>query len=194
MLTELIKLVISTIKDPKGVAVKIMTVTFPDKVLWALVVLVVIISVLLSELANWLLSFGSLRQGFVLFSSPFLATSVLSLMIMIMIFLTFYIGRFFGGIGKLNNTIILVVWLQSTMIALQVVQLILIPLLPNIAMVLGLISGGIFFWIYVNFILVLHGFRSIGKVFFGVIGSMIGVIFALSLVIGSLLSVFNFGI
>jgi hypothetical protein len=194
MLAELIKLVISTIKDPKSVAVKIMTVTFPDKVLWALVVLVVIISVLLSELANWLLSFGSFRQGFVLFNSPFLATSVLSLMMIIMIFLTFYIGKFFGGIGKLNNTIILVVWLQSTMIALQIVQLILIPLLPNIAMILGLISGGVFFWVYTNFVLVLHGFQSVGKVFFGVIGSMIGVILALSLIIGSLLSIFSFGI
>ena len=96
MLAELIKLVISTIKDPKSVAVKIMTVTFPDKVLWALVVLVVIISVLLSELANWLLSFGSFRQGFVLFNSPFLATSVLSLMMM---------GLMMGEMGVVNQSL-----------------------------------------------------------------------------------------
>tara|TARA_Y100000739_G_C20594316_1_gene459534 strand:+ start:1494 stop:2003 length:510 start_codon:yes stop_codon:yes gene_type:complete len=167
---------------------------FPDKVLWPGVVLVVIVSVLLSELANWLLSFGSVRPGLILFNSPFLATFVLTLLMIIMIFLTFYIGKMFGGIGALRDTIGLVIWLQTTMILLQVIQLMLIPLLPNIAMALGLFAGVIFFWIYVNFIKVLHGFNSIGKVFFGVIGSMIGVIFAFSLLIGSLLSLFSFGV
>jgi hypothetical protein len=111
----------------------------------------------------------------------------------VMIFLTFYIGKLFGGTGSIESTISVIVWLQTTMIALQVVQLILIPFLPSLAMILGFFAGILFFWLYVNFILVLHGFTSLGKVFFGVIASMLGVIFLFSLLIGTLISTFSFG-
>ncbi|MAR19677.1 MAG: hypothetical protein CML44_09945 [Rhodobacteraceae bacterium] len=193
MLTDFVKLVINTIKDPKQVALKISLVTLPPVTLWSLVVLVVIISVLLSELANWLLPVGPTQTSLILISSPFLATVVLTVLMTVMIFLTFYIGKLFGGIGSIESTISVIVWLQTTMIALQVVQLILIPFLPSLAMILGFFAGILFFWLYVNFILVLHGFTSLGRVFFGVIASMLGVIFLFSLLIGTLISTFSFG-
>jgi|TARA_B100000768_G_C11272249_1_gene373970 hypothetical protein len=193
MLTDFVKLVINTIKDPKQVALKISLVTLPPVTLWSLVVLVVIISVLLSELANWLLPVKPTQTSLILISSPFLATVVLTVLMTVMIFLTFYIGKLFGGTGSIESTISVIVWLQTTMIALQVVQLILIPFLPSLAMILGFFAGILFFWLYVNFILVLHGFTSLGKVFFGVIASMLGVIFLFSLLIGTLISTFSFG-
>lgn len=193
MLTDFVKLVINTIKDPKQVALKISLVTLPPVTLWSLVVLVVIISVLLSELANWLLPVGPTQTSLILISSPFLATVVLTVLMTVMIFLTFYIGKLFGGTGSIESTISVIVWLQTTMIALQVVQLILIPFLPSLAMILGFFAGILFFWLYVNFILVLHGFTSLGRVFFGVIASMLGVIFLFSLLIGTLISTFSFG-
>ena len=193
MLTDFVKLVINTIKDPKQVALKISLVTLPPVTLWSLVVLVVIISVLLSELANWLLPVKPTQTSLILISSPFLATVILTVLMTIMIFLTFYIGKLFGGTGSIESTISVIVWLQPTMIALQVVQLILIPFLPSLAMILGFFAGILFFWLYVNFILVLHGFTSLGKVFFGVIASMLGVIFLFSLLIGTLISTFSFG-
>ena len=91
MLTDFVKLVINTIKDPKQVALKISLVTLPPVTLWSLVVLVVIISVLLSELANWLLPVGPTQTSLILISSPFLATVVLTVLMTVMIFLTFYI-------------------------------------------------------------------------------------------------------
>ena len=193
MLTDFIKLVINTIKDPKQVALKISLVTLPPVTLWSLVVLVVIISVLLSELANWLLPVKPTQTSLILISSPFLATVVLTVLMTVMIFLTFYIGKLFGGTGSIESTISVIVWLQTTMIALQVVQLILIPFLPSPTYILGFFAGILFFWLYVNFILVLHGFTSLGKVFFGVIASMLGVIFLFSLLIGTLISTFSFG-
>ena len=193
MLTDFVKLVINTIKDPKQVALKISLVTLPPVTLWSLVVLVVIISVLLSELANWLLPVKPTQTSLILISSPFLATVVLTVLMTVMIFLTFYIGKLFGGTGSIESTISVIVWLQTTMIALQVVQLILIPFLPSLAMILGFFAGILFFWLYVNFILVLHGFTSLGRVFFGVIASMLGVIFLFSLLIGTLISTFSFG-
>ena len=193
MLTDFVKWVINTIKVPKQVALKISLVTLPPVTLWSLVVLVVIISVLLSELANWLLPVKPTQTSLILISSPFLATVVLTVLMTVMIFLTFYIGKLFGGTGSIESTISVIVWLQTTMIALQVVQLILIPFLPSLAMILGFFAGILFFWLYVNFILVLHGFTSLGKVFFGVIASMLGVIFLFSLLIGTLISTFSFG-
>ena len=193
MLADFVKLVINTIKDPRQVALKISRITLPPITLWSLVVLVVIISVLLSELANWLLPVGPTQPSLILISSPFLATVVLTVLMAIMIFLTFFIGKLFGGTGSIESTISIIVWLQTTMIALQVVQLVLIPFLPSLAMILGFLAGILFFWLYVNFILVLHGFTSLGKVFFGVIASMLGVIFLFSLLIGTLISTFSFG-
>ena len=70
MVAELIKLVFTTIRNPRHIAGKIVEMELPDRILWPGVVLVVIVSVLLSELANWLLSFGSVRPGLILFNSP----------------------------------------------------------------------------------------------------------------------------
>ena len=112
----------------------------------------------------------------------------------VMIYCTHYIGQACGGNGRLDESFSVVIWLQSIMISLQLLQLLIIPFFPNLAVVFGLFGGVVFFWLYINFVTVLHGFNSLGKVFVGVIFSIVGVFFVLSLVVGALVSILQIGV
>lgn len=94
------------------------------------------------------------------------------------------IGRVFGGTGSLPDALLIVVWLQIIMLAVQIVQLFSFILIPFLA---GLISLGgfvLFLWLLTSFVAELHGFASRWVVFAGLIGSG----FALALVAAVILS------
>jgi hypothetical protein len=94
------------------------------------------------------------------------------------------IGRVFGGTGSLPDALLIVVWLQIIMLAVQIVQLFSFILIPFLA---GLISLGgfvLFLWLLTSFIAELHGFASRWVVFAGLIGSG----FALAMVAAVILS------
>jgi hypothetical protein len=75
------------------------------------------------------------------------------------------IGRFFGGTGSFEESALLVIWLQFIFICVQVIQIAAILLLPPLAGMITILAVGLFFWLLVNFIAVLHGFTSLGLVF-----------------------------
>lgn len=97
------------------------------------------------------------------------------------------IGRVFGGTGTFEGALRVMVWLQGLMVVLQVIQLLLLIVLPFLA---GLASIGAFFlvgWMAVGMVAGLHGFRSLGLTFLGMMGGLVLVSFALVAVLGSIL-------
>lgn len=95
------------------------------------------------------------------------------------------IGRAFGGQGSLPDALLIVVWLQFVMLAPQVLQLAAELLSPALAGIVALLSVTLFLWLITSFIASLHGFRSLGLVFMGVIGSALamGFVIAIALVL-----------
>lgn len=84
------------------------------------------------------------------------------------------IGRAFGGRGNLPDALLIVVWLQFLMLGAQLLQLVTELLSPALAGVVALLSLGLFLWLMTSFIAALHGFRSLGLVFIGLIASALG--------------------
>jgi len=194
MLSDIFKMVLSTLKDPRVAASNILAFAPTRQMLWLSMIVVVIISILMSEIANYMLPVVLDNTIIVVMDIPLLAAGVLMFIMVVMIYCTHYIGQACGGNGRLDESFSVVIWLQSIMISLQLLQLLIIPFFPNLAVVFGLFGGVVFFWLYINFVTVLHGFNSLGKVFVGVIFSIVGVFFVLSLVVGALVSILQIGV
>ena len=81
---------------------------------------------------------------------------------------------------------ILIAWLQFIQLLVVAAQILLMIVLPAVAPVLEIAGVILFLWLLVNFVAEMHGFRSLGLVFLGVIITFVGAVFVLSLLMMSL--------
>lgn len=96
----------------------------------------------------------------------------------------FVIGRMFGGKGSFDETLLISVWLNFVIILIEFVELPLYLLGQSLVGAVSLLTAGFAVWLSVNFIAVLHGFRSLFKVFAGMLGATFTLMFLLLLLIG----------
>lgn len=101
--------------------------------------------------------------------------------------LIIWVGRWFGGQGRFSDAVALVAWLEAIMFALQVVQFIALFILPAATVVLALVGLALLIWLAVQFIAELHGFANLWLVFFGMIGTLLGVSFILAAILAAVL-------
>ncbi len=81
-----------------------------------------------------------------------------------------FIGQRAGGRGGFADALLLLVWIEFVLILGQVVQMLVMALMfPMVAVVLTLVLFGLMFWLLVNFIAVLHGFKNLFAVGAGVV-------------------------
>jgi hypothetical protein len=119
-------------------------------------------------------------------ASPLRSAALQWLILSVTVLLVFRIGKAFGGTGSLSDTLLVLVWLQVIMLAVQLVQLVALIVLPSLVGLLSLAGLGLFVWLLTGFVAELHGFRSRWLVFAGIIGST----FAVALVLAILISPF----
>lgn len=185
MIPDLIR---QTLRDPRGAARRLIEMQLPAGPMWQALALVVLLSVLTGQGATLLVggmpSGETMLPGF--FFSPVLLSVVQGILLVLMVLAVHGIGRAFGGQGELPDAIVLVTWLQFLMVCLQIVQGIAMILLPPVASLLGLAGIVAFFYLLTLFVCELHGFDRPGVVFFGILASMIGIVLALSILLGLL--------
>ena len=179
-LGDVLKLAWASIKDPQEGASTVLNFAPPRIAIWYMLALVVILSVLLAQ-GTSLLFGGGVAGPFAM--TPLSLGVIQAVLLIIMIYATFWIGKAFGGTGSLEETMLLVVWLQFILVCLQVAQTLAMIVLPPFADLIGIGALILFFWLLVNFIAVLHGFSSLGLVFAGIILSFIGIGFGLALIL-----------
>lgn len=187
-LNTLLNLVLESIRNPREGAATILNFAPSRDVLLQLLALVVVISVLFGQAGVFLLG-GGLSDGALtgpIALSPLTAAVVQFGLLVMLVIAIHSIGRAFGGTGSFEETLLLVVWLQFVLLCLQLVQLLALVLIPPMGAIIGLISVVIFLWLLVNFVAVIHNFRSLGLVFAGVVISAFAIIFALSLILSML--------
>lgn len=92
-------------------------------------------------------------------------------------------GRLFGGQGDLAGSIILTAWLQAVLLIPQVGQVAAMLLLPSVVPMIALLELVLIGWLISHFTAELHGFAAVWQVFFGLIGGLVVLSFALALVI-----------
>lgn len=184
----LLELARETVVKPQDSARRLMALNLPMAACWRIMALVVVLSVITSQLFFFLLAPGEVMLG--VFSSPFLTTLVQGGVLVLTAMAVQGIGRLMGGTGQFADVVLLLSWLQFIMVLLQVVQLAVMLILPPVASLLGLLAAGLFFWLLTNFIAVVHGFRSLGLVFAMVMVSIV----VLALLMGVVLTALGIGV
>lgn len=178
---SLLNLARDTVSDPREGARRVLALHLPEAVLWQGLVLVVVLSVLLTTLGELIAPSPVDPLLPVFAANPLFTAVVQGGLLVVTVYAIHFIGRAFGGTGNFAGALALTVWLQSIMMLLQVAQTVFLVLLPPIAGLIGVLGVGLFFWLLSHFVTVLHGYNSALRTFFGIIASMVGIVFAMSL-------------
>ena len=143
--------------------------------------LVAVVSALLASL-----QVGTDLQGLdplsaFMLASPFRAALFQWLFLALSVVLIHRVGRAFDGRGSLPDALLIVVWLQLLMLALQLLQLAATLVAPPLSGIIGLAGFALFPWLMTAFIAELHGFRNRGLVFLGMVLTALGTGFVLGI-------------
>jgi hypothetical protein len=179
-LNGLVAMAWRTVRNAREGATEVLSLGVPREALWPALALVVTLSILLAQIAS-LLTTGN--PGAMMPVGPLAMSFVQLLLLVVMVFAIYWIGRSMGGTGSFEETILLVAWLQFIMVCLQVVQTVALLLLPFVAGIIGLLALGLFLWLLTNFVAVLHGFASLLQVFVMILVSAFGIAFGLSIIL-----------
>ena len=149
--------------------------------LWLAAVLVVIISVLLNGILVMIRP--ELLSGPQLIpTSPFLQTLVIWGGLVMSVYGAHFIGRMFGGTGEFDDSMHAMIWLQTIMLVFQAAQIVLMILSDGLGAMVSMAAFVLTVWLFVNFVALIHGFKSLWMVFAGFIASSIGLAFGLVII------------
>lgn len=183
-------LIRQTFSDPRGAAARIVGLRLPASALWEALALVVVLSVIAAQVTTMLFMEPGLATGEegeallpAFLTNPLLMGFIQGVILVLMVIAVHWIGRMFGGSGRLEDAIALVVWLQFLLVCLQVVQAFTGLVSPALSGFIGLLGVVLFFWLLTQFVLVLHGFQSAAMVFVMIVVSMLALTFALSILL-----------
>lgn len=182
---RLVNLARLTLQDPGQAARVLLSEGVPMRARSGGLLLVAVLSALMASL-----QVGTGRADLDPFSafmlaSPFRAAVFQWGFLALSVLLVHRVGRAFGGRGSLADALLVVVWLQIIMLGFQTLQLVVSPVLPPLAGVIGLVSFVVYFWLMSWFIAELHGFASRGRVFLGIIltGLAAGLVLAVLMIL-----------
>jgi len=182
-LNGLIEAARDTILQPRVGARAVMALNLPVTAGWMALLLMAVGSALLSSVAFLTSPYTADPAMIEIFGSPVKLALVQGAVLVGGVALIQGLGRFFGGQGRLSDTLALVSWLEFILILVQIVQMLALLILPVAAELLGFAGLGLFLWLLSHFIAELHGFRSALKVFF----ALLAVALAFGFVVASLL-------
>lgn len=173
-----------TLADPRATARRIMSADLPVGARWQALALVVILSVLIGQLAAWLMLGEAGMMGAM--AGPVQSGMVQGGALLLMVFAAHRIGRMMGGRGSFEDALILITWLQAIMILVQLVQVAALVVLPPLAGILSIMGVVLFLWLLTNFVAELHGFDSLGRVFGMIVVTAVGLAFIAATVLSVL--------
>ncbi len=178
---DVMQFVVRSFVDPKGTARFLNELRLNRGILWSMMVVVVCLSVLMMVGTVSLLSTPEQSQLMVL--SPFGLAILLGSILIAMVFAFYFTGQMLGGTGRFPGALLMLTWWQAMGVAVQVLQLIMVMILPALA---GVVTIAGFAYLTVALVLamdVLHGFHNIGKAIGTVLIAFLGTVFGLALIL-----------
>ncbi|MDO8885151.1 MAG: Yip1 family protein [Pseudotabrizicola sp.] len=182
-LSTLLSLARFTIQNPREGARMVMGANMPIGARWVALALMAVVSAILAHLAFALMPLEVRQQMAGAMSSPVTSAVMQGALMLGAVFVIHYVGRWRGGVGRFEDALILMIWLQFILLILQVVQIVTQVLLPPLSVIVGYASVGIFLWLLSNFVAELHGFKSVLMTFFGVLLALLAIGFVLAIVL-----------
>lgn len=186
ILTDLLR---DTLRDPRATARRLMQMGVPMEARWTALVLMAVGSALLTHLGMGMMLASEDMGSTIALPSP-LATAVTQFGVLVTTSaVAALVGRWAGGTGRFADAVLLMAWLQFVLLAVQVVQMVLLMATPPLGAMVGYLALGLFFWLLTAFVAELHGFRSLGMTFLGVIVTVLGVAMLLAALLYPVLEV-----
>lgn len=186
IMDQIIALARLTLADPRRGTRALLATGVPLPARTAGLVLVSVLSALFFHLGFLILPADDDALAQFMSQSPFRTAIIQWLILAATVLCIYRIGRAFGGNGSLTDALLVVVWLQVIMLAVQLVQLVSLVLLAPLAGVVSLAGFVLFFWLLTSFIAELHGFASRWAVLAGVIGAGLLIAIALAVVLSAI--------
>jgi hypothetical protein len=184
---QIVALARLSVQDPRAAARRLLSLGVPLPARTAGLLLMAVSSAFLIHLGFLLLPAADDALTAFMMQSPLRSALIQWVILAASVFLIHRVGRAFGGRGSLPDTLLVVVWLQVIMLAVQLVQLAALVIAPPLAGIVNLAGLVLFFWMITSFIAELHGFASRGAVFLGIIGTSFGVALVLVVILSLIL-------
>ena len=190
-LSQMAALVKLTLQRPREAARVVMRIPLPLQGRWIALALMAVLSALVTLLMSQTLTPVGADGLPAASLAPFFWAGISAGIMVITAALIYWIGKWFGGTGRFETALILVVWLQLIQVLVGIVQSLLVLALPFAADVFSLATLALFVWLLTSFVAEMHGFRSFGLVLLGVIATLLALAFLASLLL--LLPFLNLG-
>lgn len=182
-LSTLLALARLTVQSPREGAQAVMRLPLPGNAKWVALLLLAVISAILMQVMAILLPPVTPDGTPVTPVGPFFWTGMVAGGMVLTTVLVYRIGKWRGGVGRFEDALILVVWLQFIQLLLVMVQLVLLFILPPLATLVEVVAVALFLWLLTNFVAELHRFRSLGLVFLGVILTFVAAVLVMSVLL-----------
>jgi len=175
------ELVADTVLKPRQAARRLLALDPAPGVLVEAAVAVTALGIVLAYLALRLAGGEVDWVSQLLLGRPLVGAGFELAIIAIVGWLTWQLGRSFGGTGGLKGAMTLVVWLNGMMVLVQLAQLVALVVLPPLAGLLAVVTVVWAVWTFASFVTELHGFENQVFVLGGVVLTMIVLVLALGM-------------
>lgn len=176
-------LLMQTLRDPQGVARRLIAAELPVQARWTAVALVAVLAVIGLKLALWI-SPEAEPTVFTALGDPRFGLPVQFVSVVLLSVVMVIAGRVQGGAGQFLDALVLVTWIEVIMLVAQVLQIASLLILPPLSLMISIASLVLFFWLMVQFTAALHGLSELGRVFLALVVGFVAVLFLVAVLAG----------
>lgn len=149
---------VRALREPRAAAADVLQLGFPKAALAPSLLLVCVLSVILDVALTAVLPEVTPR------TTPFQTLFFYALTAVAFSMVVTVVGKWLGGVGKFEDSLLLIVFLQAMLLPASVLQLLIAIVSPQLAVFFMLAVAVFLIWIQVNFVAALHGF-TLGRAF-----------------------------
>ena len=176
---------LQSVPEPRKVARDVFAFPAARNTLWTLLALILVAMTFLSVISSMLCPVDAAQAG-ALFADPIMTGIAQASSAVLMTFGIFWIGRAAGGTGSFDQALLTVIWIHFVLFILQIGVLALAVFAPGLSVLLMVMSIVMMFWLLSHFVAEMHGFRSAGVVFVGILMVLVVMTVVLSLLLAIL--------
>lgn len=181
---DLTGLAAETLRDPRGTAQRILAEGLDMPTIWAALALGAVLNAMLFGINLILFPMTFPMPG--IFLNPVFYAGLVAGGMALTIFALTKVGVAMGGQGRMEDVGVLLVWLQYLRLAAQLALMVITLIFPALGVMATLAVAFYSLWLLLTFLDEAHGFGSLGKSALVLVFAVVGVILALSVVMGIL--------
>lgn len=160
---SLLHAIVRSLKEPAEEAREVMNIAVDRRALWTVFALVAVLNALLQGMLE--LAVPTPAQDQSVMPLPLVFAALMVGFLALNTYLTYAVGKMWGGQGDFQATLTLMAWFQIISLSVTVGQFVLMLISPLLGILFGLASFVALLRCMVNFVDVLHGFDHQGKAF-----------------------------